>query len=826
MLVTIITCIGLICSVCLGILAIRSRRDERADHRASSLAWGIVFCLIQAFIALWSGIGLVQGDILSAIVFNIALTACAAASFFRPRLKAAILETVGPKGTFPHPLAISIILVLIGSAFAVLALEIPSNHDITWMYPLCLLLEFGLVTGVLAGLFFLFQRRGGASAAIAFALFLVGIAEYFVIKFKSMPIMPGDLSALSTAAAVAGTGYTYSLSPFCLYGAVFCALSMLCFEYAALLRPDRASRSRRGLVINLVVAVLLIGAVAAHTTLIDYYSTLNITVYTWRPLESYYRQGFLPAFISGAQSINPPCPDGYNVEDAEALIDSYVDSYNQSEEATSQARADAEAQFEEEKPTVIAIMNETFSDLSIYQQLHAGYTGPTFFKSMSDCLSRGKLHVSAYGGGTANTEFEFLTGNSMAYLGSGVYPYTIYNLQDTQNLASQFKALGYDTAAMHPNHATNWNRENVYEDFGFDEFYAIEDFQDSETLRGMVTDKATYDKILELLDTNSNPQFIFDVTMQNHSGYDTGLIPSDKYVNLSIDGMSDSEINEYVSLIQESDEALRYFIEQLQNLDRKVIVVFFGDHQPFFPSRFNDLWFTDEDDATHQERLWQTDYIIWANYDVAGNDQVSEVDNLSTNFLGAKLMELIGAPMTDYQKALTSLRDALPAINTTGYEDADGTWYLTGTDVEDPTAAQQAAQSARTDYSIMQYYQMFYDGKDIYTKRYQAAANETDPNLAPGTTKIQQQGDESLLQTARPAMAEGAAPDIPPVPPPFACRVPDTPPIPWPQRPKTVRAALTMRARSSSSGCPSAASKFSIIPLMRASSGFFSNMAS
>ena len=257
------------------------------------------------------------------------------------------------------------------------------------------------------------------------------------------------------------------------------------------------------------------------------------------------------------------------------------------------------------------------------------------------------------------------------------------------------------------------------------------------SMRNMVTDGATYDKILELLDQNSDPQFIFDVTMQNHSGYDTGMVPQDKQLNLSIDGMYDAEVNEYVSLIQESDRALEYFIDQLRQLDRKVVVVFFGDHQPFFPSTYNDLWFTDEDEATHQERLWQTDYVIWANYDVAGNDQVSEEVDLSTNYLGSVLMDLIGAPMNDYQKAQAVLREAMPAINSSGYEDAEGRWYLTGSALpEDGDAAQQAVERAHSDYATMQYYELFYDGKDVYTKRYQSAANETDPNLAPGTTKI------------------------------------------------------------------------------------------
>ncbi len=254
-----------------------------------------------------------------------------------------------------------------------------------------------------------------------------------------------------------------------------------------------------------------------------------------------------------------------------------------------------------------------------------------------------------------------------------MYPYTIYNMETTGNLAEQFKSLGYSTTAMHPNHATNWNRENVYKDFGFDQFLSINDFQGADTLRGMVTDQATYDKILELLDQNADPQFVFDVTMQNHSGYDTGLLPADKQMHLNIDTtdldaktVEDgtlSDVDEYVSCIEQSDQALRYFLNALSKLDRKVVVVFWGDHQPFFPSKFNDKWFTGEDDATHQERLWQTDYIIWANYDVAGCDQTSETDDLSTNYLSTQLMQLIGAPLTDYQKAHMTLRESLPAIN-------------------------------------------------------------------------------------------------------------------------------------------------------------------
>ena len=740
-LISLVGAAGTVLLVLKHLKACKSAGDT--PSRAFFIRCGLIL-LVQLFFTVWSVIGLVDcADpmaVVVAIVAHALLCGCVYLNIRRGFVLDRLQALVGKEGKFAHPLLGASIMMLLAGVFATLGLEFSSNHDLTWMYPLCLLLEWALIAFAMLGFFFLFQRRSGGAIVLAVALYILGIAEYFVILFKSMPISPGDLTALSTAAAVAGTGYTYTITSFCMLSLAFTIIAIQICSLAAQLAPKRQKGSWRGLVLNLLIAVACLGGIAAHTTLFDYYHTLYIQVYSWRPLESYYRQGFLPSFISGAQTIKPSKPEDYSVSGAKKLISEYADEYDSNSQTggSSTARLEAEKQFDEEKPTVIAIMNETFSDLSIYQNMHANYQGPTYFKSIDDCLSRGRLYVSAYGGGTANTEFEFLTGNSMAYLGSGVYPYTTYDLTDTENLASQFKSLGYYTTAMHPNHGTNWNRENVYKDFGFDQFLTINDFEGAETLRGMVTDKSTYDKILELLDTNSDPQFIFDVTMQNHSGYDTGLIPYDKQVSLNIDGEFNSNVNEYVSLIQQSDEALEYFLGKLSKLDRKVVVVFWGDHQPFFPDTYNNRWFTNEDDATHQERLWQTNYIIWANYDVAGNSQTSHEEDLSSNYLSSELMKLIGAPLTDYQKAHLTLRQSLPALNSVGYEDAQGRWLLSSSKSDETYSDTIAAacEKARSDYHTMQYYMMFGDGKDIYTKHYQDAANETDPNLAPGTTKI------------------------------------------------------------------------------------------
>lgn len=325
------------------------------------------------------------------------------------------------------------------------------------------------------------------------------------------------------------------------------------------------------------------------------------------------------------------------------------------------------------------------------------------------------------GGGTTNTEFEFLTGCSMANFGPGVYPYTVYDLSRAEGLPRQFSALGYATTAMHPQIGTNWNRVNAYSDLGFDRFLTIDDFEGSDTLRGHVTDRATYDKVLDVLASGSEPQFIFDVTMQNHSGYDTGLLGEEDTTHLSIDGADDPLVDEYVSLIRHSDEDLEYFIERLRELDRPVVLVLFGDHQPYLTQGYNDLWYPGEDAAEHARRVYQTDYVVWANYDIAGCDQVSEVDDVSASFLASEVAQLIGAPLTSFQKAHIELRRALPEISAACYEDAAGGWFLPNVD-----CGIDATDRARADFATMQFYDLFRDGQGIYSSQLQ-----DEPNVDP-----------------------------------------------------------------------------------------------
>lgn len=275
------------------------------------------------------------------------------------------------------------------------------------------------------------------------------------------------------------------------------------------------------------------------------------------------------------------------------------------------------------------------------------------------------------------SEFEFLTDISMGFVPANVFPYQTYSLGRVDNLARQFKALGYHTVALHPNLGTNWNRNMAYRELGFDRFLDISSFPaDAPTLHAGVRDSVTYDKVIDLVEKSDGPQFILDVTMQNHGGYNLRNTSADIPTGYNVDGAGNNDdLNEYLSVINASDEDLRAFVERLRAIGKPVVLVFFGDHQPGISPAYNDASYPGEEEPGHSARTYQTRYVIWANYDVAGRDQLATDATVCASNLGATLMNAIGAPLSRYQKAELFSTTVVPQISSLGYQAPDGTWY-------------------------------------------------------------------------------------------------------------------------------------------------------
>lgn len=698
--------ISVIAFAALFVLAFLAKTHRPPFSRLEELpgsSWAGFACF--SFLVIFFGVFAAMGNIISTpaefALLNVVIVACAWVSLYRRQIRNWLsdLHVKGRRISIP----IEIAMLGLGAYLGTVALEMPSNPTLTQFNLAGLLVEIVVLFIVTCCLHMLFQRSG-IGAALSIVLFeFIGIVEYFVVTFKDVPLMASDVLAIGTAAAVSGD-YRYQFNSMAIGGITLAVAVALLVS----LTPRPRSRAKKDVGRNVGVAVALAVALVCGVLFVDLTDTFGVTVGGWLPLASYNRQGFVSSFIASVQNLRPEKPRRYSNDAAEETIASYAATYDQTTGASA-ARAAAQAQFEELHPTVIVVMNETFSDMSIYNELNCGYTGPAFVNSMNDSLYRGSLYVSPYGGGTCNSEFEFLTGLTTAFMGNSVYPYMVYDLSGVENMARQFADMGYVTTAMHPNHAANWNRNVVYEDFGFQTFLELSDFAGSERLRGRITDAATYDKILDLLEQDSSPQFIFNVTMQNHGGYDSGLIPEDMRVHYPLEGLDEqqqSSLDEFLACINESDRALEEFIGELEQLDRPVVLVFFGDHQPKGARAYNDIVFAEEpDDVAHEERTRVASYTVWANYDIAGFDpnRLGATRATSTNYLGALTLSTIGAPLTDYQKAELALSERMPLINLMGYADDRGRWYAIARKKGDTGAF-------RRDLEVMQYYQMYRDG--------------------------------------------------------------------------------------------------------------------
>lgn len=671
--------------------------------------------------------GLSDSDIAGGITATVALFAASAFRSYRYTLSDKLdIAVDGSKS-----IALDAVLIVTATLIADIALEFPSNIAVWNMKPVPFLIDMVIAIGLVAVPFLVSSGRTLASKIMCVVLFAIGIAEYTVLQFKNLPIQPGDLFALGTAAAVGAnttSGYTLTVGTGCMYGIAALIASLILISLTSRDRKriveangEQAACSiwaadgenadglaKRAIGYRIVGWVLFALFIGQFT--IPYANGLGISVYTWKPIPSYQDNGFLSSFVSTAQLMIPQKPKGYSKQIADKTVKELASRYDEENGEGSAAKA-ARDQYSQQKPNIVVVMNETFSDLSIYDSIKdAGYDGPQYLKSLyPDSILHGTLQVSAMGGGTCNSEFETLTGNSMAFIGSGVYPYETYNM-NIDNIVSQLKGQGYDTHAIHPAAGSNWNRDGVYSAFGFDTFDDEATFVGATRFRNRIDDASTYSKTLEYLNGSDTPQFIFDVTLMGHSGYETGLVPEDKQVNCTVDGLDEknqNKLNEYLATSNEEDAQLKTLIDGIKKSKKPTIVLFFGDHQPALSEAIGG----ESDDIVQTEMQWQTCYTMWANYDVAGSVKGTELDT-STSYLSALLCHEAGIPMTDRQKAAYLLMEDVPKINVVGAYLAknskhEGEW-------ENVDAAVVNSESMET-LSYLQYRNLFDTGKGIFS---------------------------------------------------------------------------------------------------------------
>ena len=504
-------------------------------------------------------------------------------------------------------------------------------------------------------IFWLFRmilgRKVLAGGVSAVACFLFGLANHYVLSFRGRIIFPCDLLTLDTAAVVAKS-YDYTPDK-----QIWIALAVLGGYLLLLLlahivyHPKGRQRLGRKLLWGSIAGMVIYLFAFFFTPLLP---TIGIYTQQWRTQQN----GFLLNFTTAIRYSFVSEPDGYDADKVAQTARSY----------RSQSVTDAG----ELPENLIFIMNESFSDLTAaFPNLELSEDPLAFYHSLTENTVKGTMISPVTGGGTANVEFEYLTGDSLAFLPSSTVAYQLYLYDGCPSLVSQAKDLGYHTIAFHPYLSSGWNRTSVYPWLGFDEVHFQEDVQDPQYIRNYVSDLSDYEQLFRWTEENDGPTMIFNVTMQNHSGYSQGWNNLSGDVNVTGGAKSSSITTQYFSLMKESDQAIQALVEHYSQVDEKTMIVFFGDHQPPLGNTFFETLYgkkLDERDPEEVQQAYETPFFIWANYDIPERDDL----RISSNYLGVLAAEVAGLPLTGYQQLLSRLMDALPVASTAGYVTAEG----------------------------------------------------------------------------------------------------------------------------------------------------------
>lgn len=503
---------------------------------------------------------------------------------------------------------------------------------------------------------------------------LAGI-NYFVYKFRGNEFSFNDFKAIFTGLSVASE-YKFTLDT---RAAMAVVLSIV---FVAAIRKINLEFKR----IYMLRGTTLCVAVISIVYLVG--KTEYIVTETWEQKGS-YRNGYILNFVLGIRDSFVEKPEGYSADTIKMLEDQY-----------GVTETDANAEASEEAPVIIAIMNESFADLGVIGNLQTNEPVTPFLDSMQTNITKGYALSSVFGAKTPNSEWEFLTGNTMAYLPSGSVAYQQYVSEGAYSLVGTLKNQGYQCIAMHPYYSTGWSRNKIYPLLGFEESYFMDDFNQNHIVREYITDQELYDKIIAQYEAKKkgDKMFIMSITMQNHGGY------NDKYDNFTENiRMTNGyypDVNQYLSLVNTSDAALQNLINYFSNVDEKVEIVFFGDHQPSLNNNFYaSLNGSGLSGLTLEqlEDLFTVPFFIWTNYETETTTDV----HTSLNYLSTMVLDKAGIELPPYEKFLCDMQKDIPAMNARGYYSAKDGCFKHYQDADGEEA------EMLNYYQILQYNSMF-----------------------------------------------------------------------------------------------------------------------
>ncbi len=505
-------------------------------------------------------------------------------------------------------------------------------------------------------IFVTLTRRVHIASIVGFVFFTIyALINSFVQQFRGNPILPFDIYSIRTAMNVAGE-YKFSLT---LNQIIFIILSLVYLIIILMIFHFAESKKIRPLGKNTILAFILIGCVYSLYFSKPILAKYGIAVDVWDQAGGFKRNGVALSLMDNASYMAMKKPSNYNSAILEEDMDKVVPTENIYDSIS-----------DTEVKNIIVIMNESFSDLSVIGDFDTNVDYLSYYHSL-DAI-KGYTYTSVYGGATANSEFEFLTGNSIGLLPRGAMAYTMYMKDGITSLVDILKNNGFYSTAIHTYWKSGYNREKAYGALKFDEKHFLDEYElnDDDYHRVYPNDNFTYQKVLDYLNqSNHDKNFVFCVTMQNHGGY--YIEGYDAEVEVEDEPGEYYDVEQYLTSLNSSDQALEKLINYYSNSDEPTLIVQFGDHQPRLGDGFYEkLYGKSTDNLTLEEtqKKYMTPYLIWANYPL----DTSVSKNMSINYLSTMTLQVANIQLPKYNQFINNMYSKYPVISAIGVIDTQG----------------------------------------------------------------------------------------------------------------------------------------------------------
>ncbi|MBE9910085.1 sulfatase-like hydrolase/transferase [Enterococcus mundtii] len=526
-----------------------------------------------------------------------------------------------------------------------LSVDLALKFAFSWHTEKFLLACFVLLTVFL----FMVAFAGSYLFGLLFYLVSIGIlgfANYLKMSYRQEPIYPDDLKMITEFNLLKDmTGTPIFIGLILL---AILAFGGVVWAIVRSFKKDRTFQIYR--ILTLIMTVAMMGYFSNFNNPNNLLRKAYNQTALWIPYSqkmNYYNTGFIGGFLYNLKVEPMERPEGYSKEKINEITEKY------------QAIADEKNQTaSDEQPNIIYVMSESFSDPSHLNGVTVTGDPLADYREVANQTYSGRMLSQNYGGGTANIEFEALTGLSMAlFNGQMTTPYTMLvpKLDQLPSLVSTLNAQNYRTTAIHPYNTSMYKREDVYQTLGFDSFISEGNMTYTDTIDNnpYISDESAYKEILDLLKDEQTPQFVHLVTMQTHMPY------AGKYSQLDFSATTEDDtgtdtLNNYLQDIAYSSQVLKAFTEALKDTPRRTLVVFWGDHLPGI--------YSDEiKNKNEKQALHQTEFLM---FDTAGELEKGETNDAVTSpfYFAANLLEQTNQKTTGFYQLLLEMESAIPAF--------------------------------------------------------------------------------------------------------------------------------------------------------------------